>query len=230
MNEKVSIPEIAETLFPILPEFTPAEQKLSLQIFALLSQGAGLTGAQIATAARVPTRFVETFLAGHPGAYFDRNGVLVGYLGLAVRTMPHRFKVKERDLFTWCAWDSLFIPELLAETAHVTSQEPGREEMIRLTVTPSGISASEPTEAAMSVLLPDLGLPGERAKMEKDIISSFCHHVHFFSSRDRGEAWAQDRTGKYTVVSVAEGFELGRLMNQRLHGDALADRPGREKQ
>src|SRR3989442_9036358 len=53
-------------------------------------------------------------LLEHPNlkclTYTDKQGRIIGFGGLAVREMPHRFKVDGRTLYTWCAWDSLFIP------------------------------------------------------------------------------------------------------------------------
>jgi alkylmercury lyase len=38
--------------------------------------------------------------------------------------MHHRFEINGLTLWTWCAWDSLFIPEILAQTARVASRDP----------------------------------------------------------------------------------------------------------
>ncbi len=65
-------------------------------------------------------------LLEHPNlkclTYTDREGQIIGFGGLAVREMPHRFKVDGR---TWCAWDSLFILGILGLEADVESPAPG---------------------------------------------------------------------------------------------------------
>ncbi|MGH7575101.1 MAG: organomercurial lyase [Longimicrobiales bacterium] len=52
--------------------------------------------------------------------------------------MHHRFEIDARTLGTWCAWDSLFIPELLGEAARVQSTDPETGEVVRcVTACPS---------------------------------------------------------------------------------------------
>ena len=47
-----------------------------------------------------------------------------------------------------------------------------------------------------------------------DVIESFCHFVHFFSSRDAGETWTAEHDGTF-LLSLEEAFELGRMVNAR---------------
>jgi hypothetical protein len=54
-----------------------------------------------------------------------------------------------------------------------------------------------------------------------DIIGNFCCHVHFFESEQTAGEWAKRSEDTY-VVSIAEGFEYGRLQNRGRYGAALA--------
>lgn len=49
--------------------------------------------------------------------YPDGEGRVLGFGGLTVAPMHHRFEVGGRILWTWCAWDSLFIPGTLGRQA-----------------------------------------------------------------------------------------------------------------
>src|SRR2546422_6561781 len=51
--------------------------------------------------------------------YPDDEGRVLGFGGLAAAPMHHRLEVDGRTLWTWCAWDSLFIPEILGKRARV---------------------------------------------------------------------------------------------------------------
>jgi hypothetical protein len=42
------------------------------------------------------------------------QGRVLGFAGLAATAMHHRFEVDGRALSTWCVWDSLFLPGVLA--------------------------------------------------------------------------------------------------------------------
>ena len=58
-------------------------------------------------------------------------------------------------MWTWCAWDSLFIPEILGRSARVTSPDPETGEIVRLVVTPDGIKSVVPDGAVVSFIQPE---------------------------------------------------------------------------
>lgn len=51
------------------------------------------------------------------GAEVDDADRIVALGGLSIRPTRHRFVVGDRELFAWCALDTLFPPHLLDETA-----------------------------------------------------------------------------------------------------------------
>ncbi len=127
--------------------------------------------------------------------------------------MPHRFQVDGRTLYTWCAWDSVFIPGILGKTAHVESTDPLTREKISLVVEPEGVKELEPADTVVSFLAPN-------RVFDANIIQSFCHFVHFFGSRESGERWTSEHNGTF-LFSVDEAYELGRLTNARNLGHPL---------
>src|SRR5712692_6908171 len=90
-----------------------------------------------------------------PGVFYDGANRIVGYWGLALGKMTHRFEVNGQTLYTWCAWDSLFIPQILQSTARVESTCPVTGEKIRLTVAPDRIEKRAPRDVSMSFIVPD---------------------------------------------------------------------------
>jgi alkylmercury lyase len=119
-------------------------------------------------------------------------------------------------LSAWCAWDTLFLPELLGKPAGVQSQSPCGG-AVKLMVTPTGVEHLEPEDAQVSFLVPDA------REIEKDIVSTFCHFVHFFPSRRAGEAWAALHPGTF-ILSVAEAHAVARRKNQAQYGEATEPR------
>src|SRR5262249_930693 len=118
--------------------------------------------------------------------YPDGEGRILGFGGLAAAPMHHRFEVEGRALSTWCAWDSLFIPEILGRPAHVTSADPESGDTIRLVVTPARIESVDPAGAVVSFIQPEAEVFRTSAA---NVMAKFCHFVFFFSSRDSGERW-----------------------------------------
>src|SRR5262249_55205001 len=118
--------------------------------------------------------------------YPDDKGRVLGFGGLAAAPMHHRFEVGGRLLSTWCAWDSLFIPEILGGSARVISSEPENGETVRLVVTPDRIESVAPDSAVVSFIQPHAQVFGTSAA---NVMAKFCHFVFFFSSRSSGKRW-----------------------------------------
>ncbi|MGH8925691.1 MAG: organomercurial lyase, partial [Acidimicrobiia bacterium] len=128
-------------------------------------------------------------------------------------TPTHAIEVDGTTVYAWCAWDTLFITEILGRQTQVTSTDPQQGTPIRLTVTPDGVTGLEPPQAVVSLLLPEDGLTD-------DAIQRFCHKVHFFSSPDSARAWIAGRPDMFTVT-VDEAFELGRVTNRLRMGNVI---------
>ena len=64
----------------------------------------------------------------------DKEGNIVGWMGLSQKDHPHKFRINGHKLATWCAWDTLFLPALLKRTAKVESTCPSTKELVRLTM------------------------------------------------------------------------------------------------
>jgi len=121
---------------------------------AIAEHGAASLDGLATTTGRSRER-IGDFVRGLAAAGFevDAEGNVVG-AALTVTPTPHCFRVKGRDLFAWCALDSLFLPGLLDETAEVASSCPSSGEEIRLTVSPGGVEAYSPATAVLTVVIP----------------------------------------------------------------------------
>lgn len=124
--------------------------------------------------------------------------------------MPHRLEIDGRTLYTWCAFDPLFVAPLLRETGRVTSTCPVTGTKITLIVDASGVRDVDPPQAVLSFLKPEDGL-GD------DIIERFCHYIHLFASPEAAQAWVAEHVGTF-VLSVDDAFEIARRTLGRLSG------------
>ncbi|MGH2896721.1 MAG: organomercurial lyase [Solirubrobacteraceae bacterium] len=102
--------------------------------------------AQLAAAVGLPEDQVATTLERFPGAYRDDQNRVTGFDGMTPIEMGHhRLDLDERTVSAWCALDTLFLPDLLGETVHVTSRCPVTGQEISLTVGADGVSDVHPT-------------------------------------------------------------------------------------
>jgi len=202
---------LASDLLARLPTMTDEERRLGLEIYRQLSHGEPVSQSRLAEALEVATPGVDDLLR-HPNlkclTYVDNEGRIIGFGGLAVREMPHRFRVDGRTLYTWCAWDSLFVPGILGLEAEVESSAPGSAARVRLRVAPDEVKHVEPRSAVMSFLLPSA------QTFQADVLkamASFCHYIFFFPDPEMAAAWTSSHPDT-TVISVPDAFELGRQM------------------
>ena len=207
--------KLAEAISAAMPALDETEQRLAVTLYRTLAEGRPVGHAELASRAGVTEARVDETLASWPGVYRDDDGRIIGFWGLALREMPHRFVVEEVELYTWCAWDPLFIGPLLGKPAHVTSQDPLTGEAVSLSITAEGAGEISPPGAVVSFLAPD-------QPWDQDIIQGFCHFVLFFASPASGTRWTASHPGTF-LLSVGEAFEVGRHTNaeQFGHADAL---------
>src|SRR5205823_9931163 len=103
---------------------------------------------RLATRTGLSAQEVSESLGRGPGVYRDSHGALIGFWGLTQAEMPpHRFEVDGQRLWTWCAWDSLFMPAILGTTARVAPVCTTTGAPVSLVVTPEGVAEASPVGA-----------------------------------------------------------------------------------
>jgi alkylmercury lyase len=220
-REIPTIDQYWESLAPHLRPFPPEEQRAAVALYRELAKGTAVDEEQLGRAlgtAPAETRGLLERDAIKRFTYPDAQGRVLGFGGLAAAPMHHRFEVNGRQLWTWCAWDSLFVPEILGRSAHVTSPDPETKELVRLTVTPQRIEAVEPRDAVISFISPDADVFGTSAA---NIMAKFCHYIFFFASRTSGERWIAKRSGTF-LCTLDDAFVLAKRLNAANFGSALA--------
>ena len=206
-TESDRLESLATAVSKAAPEFDVEQQRIAVEVYRRLAEGSPAPASEIAARSGVPTRRVEQLLATWPGVYLDADQRVVGFWGLTVRqlTPTHRLEVAGRELFAWCAWDTLFLPGVLDATARVESVCPTTAERLSLEVSPRGVVQTSHPDAVVSFLLPD-------RTFDADVIQTFCHFVHFFASEEAGTVWTTEHHRTF-LLPLEDAFELGRLVN-----------------
>src|SRR5207245_1750782 len=89
---------------------------------------------RLATRAGLAPGHVTELIGDLPGVYLDERERVIGFWGLTIRPMAHRLLLDDRVLYAWCAWDTLFLPELIGKPAQVKSTCPTTGTPISLSV------------------------------------------------------------------------------------------------
>jgi alkylmercury lyase len=191
-------------------------QRVQLALYRLIAEGDPVALGRLAAAAGLGRGEVGAILGALPASSFQRDEAerILGFRGLGQVPSRHRLSFAGRALYAWCAFDCLFLPALLGGPVEVASTCPVTGTGIRLSVTPRGVAALTPETTVMTFVMPEI------AAMRADLRGSFCCHVNFFASEQAAQAWrAKNRDA--AIVSLDEGFELGRIRNQTSFGDIL---------
>jgi alkylmercury lyase len=213
-----------EALKPHLRPFAPNEQRAAVALYRELAKGRAVDDTQMGRALGVSPAEALALLARdaiRSLSYSDDAGRILGFGGLATAAMHHRFEVDRCELSTWCAWDSLFIPEILARTARVASTDPETGEIVRLTVSPQRIESVEPRETVISFIRPEAEIFGTSAA---NVMAKFCHFIFFFASEASGERWVEKHPGTF-LYALDDAFALAKRFNANNFRAELARAP-----
>jgi alkylmercury lyase len=202
----LNLDQIISTLNSWMPQLDEKEQRVAVNVYQLLAQSAPVSVGELAKAVELARDDVRTILDRWPEVFRNDEDRIIGFWGLCLAETRHHLEVDGRTLYTWCAWDTLFIPEILQKTARVESTSPVTGEKIRLTVTPNGIEQLDPPGTVMSFVLP------KSDKVKENVIGHFCHYVYLFGSAQAGSTWVSENEGTF-LVSMEDAFALATKRN-----------------
>lgn len=209
-----SIQQLSEFFVDAFPCLNKEEQKLSLALYHFLSRGKPVSNHQLKTATDLSMDEIDQTLHSWPGVFFDEDNNVIGYWGLAIQEMRHRLDANSNTSFAWCAWDTLFIPELLGEAVKVESTCPVTGNRIVLNVSPTSVEVVSGKQVYVSFLTPDA------EKLNADVTTSFCHFVYFFDSKSVAEKWLVEHPGTF-LLTLDEAFSVARAVNTGRYSNTL---------
>ncbi len=212
--ERPSLDKVLEAILNLRSALSETEQRLSLGLYRQLALGQPVAPEVLARAVRLDRAQVDAVLSDWPGVYRDAQGRVIGYWGLTIAKMRHQMLVDGRRLYAWCAWDTLFLPDLLGSAAQVESSCPVSGARISLRVTPERVEC-QGERPLVSFVLPD------PQKAAADVVSNFCHYVYFFATGEAARDWSAAHPGT-VIATLDEAWALGRERNARCY-------PGRQR-
>ena len=201
------------------PAPTPVERRAGLVLLRQLARGEPVAVDDFARALSTSVEAADDLVKASRLTRFvltAEDGRVRGFMGLSVTVTPHRMMIDGHALWTWCAYDTLFLPALLGRTAQVETHDPVTGQSIHLTVSPQRVEAVEPAAAVASIVRPEAWDVASAAC----VIASACHHMFFHVSRATGERWQLEHS-ETILLSLAEAFEFGQRSNAHRFGVEL---------
>ena len=103
---------------------------------------------------RAPKSEAERFLRQR--AERDDADNIIGILGLSQdNKWAHHLNVNGVELHTWCAWDQLFLAQVLNQTVHGESTCPVSQKQINIIIGPDKVESCNPGKAVVSIVTLD---------------------------------------------------------------------------
>ena len=193
---------------------TPEIQRLSVTLYRLLAKGKPVRRDDLAAAMAMTSDEVAALLSTIPPSAidFDKSGAVSAFIGLSLAPTRHEFRVGGLTLYTWCAFDALFLPRILAKPANILTFCPATKNAVEVLMGRRRLVAVDPARAVMSIVAPD------RKSYARDLRGTFCCHVNFFTDAAAFEGWAEGRDD-VACVDIAEAVRLAALRNAARLGD-----------
>ncbi len=189
-------------------------QRLSIAAYRLLARGLPVGPSQFAETLSVEETEVEDWLSSFPASTVERDGneQLTAFVGLSLSPTRHRFSIGGKQLYTWCVFDALFLPEIIGLDAQLRTKCPHSGQELTVRIGPSGILDADPEHCVMSWLNPDAD------QCREDLRGAFCNHVSLYASRADFDAAGIGEKGS-TALSLDQASDLARQRNRLRYPD-----------
>lgn len=204
------------------PAFSPELQRVGLSLLNELLGGEPVSAARLAAVLNVKQEEAERYLnetSLNPFVHPANAAPVEAFWGVTTFPTPHQFTVNGRTLWTSCAVDALFLPELLDVTAQIESKDPESGDPVSLTVSPKAVEIVDPEDVMVSMSSPEAW----DSTSALHLMLTACHTTHFFASPETGTRWVSSHPNT-ALLTLDDAVEYGRRQNKETFGSQLAAR------
>jgi alkylmercury lyase len=199
--------QLLDALLGVAPTLEGSDGLLAASVYRLLARGAPVDDATLAAATGLSPEHLRHRLDAWSGVGRNPQDEIVAFWGLCLHETAHALDLPDgQRVYAWCAWDTLFLPQLLQVTVQVHSIDPHNGHTLDLTVSPQGVMRRSHNDAVVSFVHPD-------EACREDIVANFCHQVFFFTDLDSATPWFDSHRGTFPV-SLDDAFDLGQHWNR----------------
>jgi len=202
-----------EQLFTLaFPQLDATGQQQAKTLYQSLASGKAISIEDFSKKINLPASETEQLLNSWTGVIFDDKNNITAFWGLSTTPTTHRFFINDIELFTWCAWDLLFMPHILQQTVKTETRCPITDTSIQLTISEQCIEQVSPPEAMITFIKPDLDA------LKQNVTGSFCQYIFFVASEAAGKQWQQQQENGF-LLSMDQGYRLGENIIKKVFND-----------
>ena len=206
------IDELKELFIQAFPKLDITGQQQAAQLYQLLAQGQPVNIEIFASHINLSTNETKRLLDNWTGVSFNNKHQIDAFWGLSTSKTTHSFNTGQHILYTWCAWDLLFMPVILKQTITATTQCPLSKQKITLTISEHGIEEVNPADTMITFIKPTL------EQLKANVTSSFCQYIFFVESEQTGRKWQQQHNDGF-LLELDQGFNLGKDIIKQVFKD-----------
>jgi alkylmercury lyase len=187
----------------------PELQRASLAIYRVLATGRPAVRPEIARALGVSPAALTKALSLLPAHSInaDDRGRIVAFVGLSLVAAKHALLVGKNRLYTWCAFDALFLPPLLGTDARLVTTCPASGHQITVRITAASARAENARAPVVSMVAPS------REDCCRDLRAAFCDHSNLFRDRRAFSDWS-GKGREMLALPLDEAFAVALRRNQ----------------
>ena len=204
--------ELQQLFIQAFPALDHTGQEQAMQLYRLLKTGQPVPVSHFANTIDLAENETEELLARWTGVTFDQNELINGFWGVSTEETTHQFQLDQTTLYTWCAWDLLFMPHIFGQTIQAKTRCPVSKQDISLTISEQGVVKVSPEDSIITFIKPELDA------LKANVTNSFCQYIFFVASEAYGEQWQSTQKDGF-LISLDQGFELGQNIIHQVFKD-----------
>ena len=172
-----------QQLQKLLPKLKKEERQISKFLYQKLALGKSVPIETIANELQIPIQDIQVHLKQMAYVEYSATGEISAYRGVTLNQTKHCVFHRNFKVHTWCAFDTLFLSDLLVGPVSISSNCPTCRKAIACKVTDRDLISSNNSDIVMSFIIPD------KVDYCEDLQSAFCCKVHFFCNEKCGSEW-----------------------------------------
>jgi alkylmercury lyase len=203
-----SLQSTVEQLLELLPNLNVEERQISKFLYQKLSLGRPVSIESIADEFHKSIQEIQVLLKQMAYVEYSATGEISAYRGVTLNQTRHYLFHNNFKIYTWCAFDTLFLADLLVEPVSIASNCPTCGKRIAFDVNDRNITSSKESDTVMSFIIPD------KVDYCENLQNAFCCKVHFFCNQQCGSEWV-NLSHEISFFDLAESLVIAQERNRQ---------------